>query len=68
MGFANSSDNNGIDFERLRRDLINEYGAQMVTFSGVVGFAAMRDAQTASEERLVEMAKRVGFNIDKYRR
>ena len=29
MGFANSSDNNGIDYERLRRDLINEYGAQM---------------------------------------
>ncbi|MBQ7241880.1 MAG: hypothetical protein IJS35_03740 [Firmicutes bacterium] len=67
--FSNSGDSSAgrIDYNRLRKDLINEFGAQMAIFSGVVGFAAMSDAQKASEDQLLEMARRVGFNIDRYR-
>ncbi|SDW15795.1 hypothetical protein SAMN04487759_10518 [Kandleria vitulina] len=39
MFFSKSKTN--IDYKRLRKDLINEYGAQMVSFSGVFGFLDM---------------------------
>ncbi|WP_026489167.1 hypothetical protein [Butyrivibrio sp. XBB1001] len=58
----------GIDFERLRKDLIDEFGAQMVTITGTMGYSDMCDAQNASEDQLLEMAKREGININKYRR
>lgn len=57
-----------IDFDRLREDLMDEYGAQMVTFTGAMGYSDMCDAQHASEEELLKMAQREGFNLDKYRR
>ena len=56
------------DYERLRNDLMDEYSAQMVTFSGAVGYADMCDAREASNEELLEMARREGFNLKKYRR
>lgn len=67
--FSRSSNNNGeIDFKRLRADLMDEYGAQMAAYSGGLGFLDMCDAQNASEQQLLEMAKREGFNLSKYRK
>lgn len=69
MGLFSGNNSGGkIDINRLREDLMDEYGAQMVTFTGAMGYSDMCDAQSASEEQLIEMARREGFNIDKYRR
>ena len=62
----NNTQNGDIDFKRLRSDLMDEYGAQMATYSGGLGFLDMCDAQNASEQQLLEMAKREGFNLNKY--
>jgi len=67
--FSHNSNSNGdIDFKRLRNDLMDEYGVQMSAYSGGLGFLDMCDAQNASEQQLLEMAKREGFNLSKYRR
>ncbi len=67
--FSNhASYESNIDFKRLREDLMDEYGAQMVSYSGALGYSDMCDAQDASEERLVEMAKKEGFNLEKYKK
>ena len=63
-----SSNNDDIDYKRLRNDLMDEYGAQMAAYSGGLGFLDMCDAQNASEQQLLEMAKREGFNLYKYRK
>lgn len=69
MGLFSHSNNEGkIDFYRLRNDLMDEYGAQMVTFTGAMGYSDMCDAQCASDEMLLEMAKREGLDINKYKR
>ena len=70
MGFFfNSSNNNeDIDFESLRADLIDEYGAQMASFSGGLGFCDMFDAEDASNDELFAMAKREGIDLRKYRK
>lgn len=60
--------NNYADYKRLRNDLMDEYGAQMAAYSGGLGFLDMCDAQNASEQQLLEMAKREGFNLSKYRK
>lgn len=71
MGLFSHSDNNNtggdMDFNRLRNDLMDEYGAQSAAFSGGFGFLEMCDAQDASDEQLLEMARREGFNLDKYK-
>ena len=65
--FSRSSNNNGeIDFKRLRADLMDEYGAQMAAYSGGFGFLEMYDAQDATEDQLLEMARREGINLNKY--
>jgi hypothetical protein len=67
--FSRSSNNNGeIDFKRLRADLMDEYGAQMAAYSGGFGFLEMYDAQDATEDQLLEMARREGINLNKYRK
>ena len=63
-----NGDSEDIDFGRLREDLMDEYGAQMVTFTGTMGYSDMCDAQKASNEQLLEMAKKEGLNIDEYRK
>ena len=63
-----SSKNDDIDYKRLRNDLMDEYGAQMAAYSGGLGFLDMCDARNASEQQLLEMAKREGFNLSKYRK
>ena len=69
MGFFSHGSNTHkkIDFDRLRNDLMDEYGTQMVTFTGAMGYSDMCDAQDATEVQLIEMAKREGFDLDKYR-
>ena len=67
--FSSSSNNNGeIDFKRLRSDLIDEYGGLMAAYSGGFGFLEMCDAQDATEDQLLEMARREGINLNKYRK
>ena len=69
MGLLFHSDNGEqYDFEKLRRDLVDEYGAQSAAFSGGFGFLEMCDAEEASNEQLLEMARREGFSLEKYRR
>ena len=63
---CNSSDD--IDFDRLRRDLVDEYGAQSAAFSGGFGFLEMCDAEEASNEQLLEMARREVINITRYKK
>lgn len=45
---------------------MNEYGAQSAAYSGGLGFHDMCDAEDASDEQLLQMAKREGFNLNKY--
>ena len=68
--FFNSkkADDGDYDYNRLRRDLVNEYGAQSAAYSGGLGFLDMCDAEDASKEQLLEMAKREGVNLNKYRK
>ena len=61
-------DKRDYDYNRLRKDLENEYAAQSATFSGGFGFCQMIDVQRASNEELLKMAKREGFNLNKYKR
>lgn len=63
---SNSTDD--IDYDRLRRDLVDEYGAQSAAFSGGFGFLEMCDAEDASNDQLLEMARREGFNLSNYRK
>ena len=58
--------NQNIDFERLRNDLMDEYGAQMVSATGLMGFSGMMDASRASEEELLDMARREGIDLSRY--
>lgn len=46
---------------------MDEYGVQSATFSGGLGFLDMCDAQDASNEELLRMAKKEGFDLNKYR-
>ncbi len=55
-----------IDFEWLRNDLMNEYGAQMVAATGLMGFSDMCEAKNASEEELIEIANREGISLEQY--
>ncbi|MCR5769680.1 MAG: hypothetical protein K6G87_00450 [Butyrivibrio sp.] len=66
--FFRSNDNDYYDFDRLRRDLVDEYGIQSASFSGGLGFLDMCDAEDASNEQLLEMARREGFNLNKYKK
>ena len=56
------------DYKRLRKDLENEFAIQSVSFSGGFGFCQMMDASSASNDELLRIAKREGFNLNKYRK
>lgn len=67
--FSHNNNSTGdIDYDRLRRDLVDEYGAQSAAFSGGFGFLEMCDAEDASNDQLLEMARREGFNLNRYRK
>ena len=61
-------DNKEYDYKRLRRDLADEFGAQGAAFSGGFGFFEMMEAESASEEELLKIAKREGVDLRKYRK
>ena len=65
---SSNNDSDDYDYDKLRRDLVEEYGIQSASFSGGLGFLDMCDAEDASNEQLLEMARREGFNINKYKR
>ena len=65
FGSSSNNDDYDYDYERLRSDLMDEYGIQSAAFSGVLGFLDMCDAKDASNEELLRMAKREGLNLNK---
>lgn len=65
--FGSSNNNEDIDYDKLRSDLVDEYGAQMASFSGGLGFCDMCDAENASNDELIAMAKIEGIDLRKYR-
>ena len=65
---SSNNDSGDYDFDRLRRDLVDEYGIQSAAFSGGLGFLDMCVAENASNEQLIEMARKVGFNLNIYKR
>ena len=65
---GNNKEDNTYDFERLRKDLVEEYGIQSASFFGGLVFLDMCDAEDATNEQLLEMARREGFNLNKYKR
>ncbi len=66
--FWNNDNEADYDYKRLRRDLEDEFGAQGAAFTGDFGFLEMIEASDASNKELLKMAKREGFNLDKYKK
>jgi hypothetical protein len=64
MFFSKSKTN--IDYKRLRKDLIREYGIRMISYSGGLGFLDMCKVEDVSNEQLLELAKKEHFNLKKY--
>ena len=64
MFFSKSKTN--IDYKRLRKDLIREYGIRMVSYSGGLGFLDMGKVEDISNEQLLELAKKEHYNLKKY--
>ena len=53
-----------IDIERLRRDLIDYFGTAMSVFP--VAMMELSQVQNASPEKLIEIAKKNGFDLRDY--
>lgn len=66
--FWDDDSNKDYDYKRLRKDLENEYAIQSASFSGGFGFLEMMEVSDASNEKLLKMAKKAGFNLNKYRK
>ena len=66
--FGMFDDNQEYDYERLRKDLANDYGAMGATFLGDLGFVNMLEAEGADNEELLKMAKREGYDLNKYKK
>lgn len=61
-------DKDKIDYEKLRQDLIDQYAAEMVSFSSGLGFLDAMDAEDADHDTLIKMAKKVGIQVNKYQK
>jgi hypothetical protein len=68
MMLHKKSDAADIDYELLRHDLMNEYGAEMASYSGGLGFLDMQKAEHADQKTLIAMAERAGIDLRRYRR
>ncbi|MCH3960886.1 MAG: hypothetical protein LKE48_01960 [Solobacterium sp.] len=68
MIFQKKGDAEDLDYELLRQDLMKEYGAEMTSYSGGLGFLDMQKAEHADEKTLTAMAKRAGLDLRRYRR
>lgn len=66
MGFFSNDDD--YDYKRLRKDLSNDFGAMGATFLGGLGFVQMMEAESASNEELLKMARREGYNLNRYKK
>lgn len=66
--FSLSKDNEDIDYESLKGDLLDEYEARMTSISGGLGFCDMCEVEDASNEELLAMARREGIDLRKYRK
>ncbi len=53
-----------IDVERLRRDLIDYFGTAMSMFP--VAMMELSQVQNASPEKLIEIARKNGFDLRDY--
>lgn len=53
-----------LDYERLRGDLIDYYGTAMQYFP--MAFMEVSEVENASEEKLLDMAEKAGFDINDY--
>lgn len=55
-----------MDYERLRKDLKEYYGAAV--FSGLpMAVIELSDVESALESKLINIASRTGFNLDDYK-
>lgn len=55
-----------IDYDKLRSDLINYYGTAMSYNPMVV--VELSEVQCASNEKLIQIARKNGFNLDNYKK
>ena len=53
-----------IDYERLRSDLMNYFGSAMPYFP--IAVIDLTDVELASEEKLEQIARQNGFDLNKY--
>lgn len=53
-----------IDYEKLRKDLIDYYGTAVIL--NPMAMVDLLRVQNASDEELVDIAKRNGFDLTKY--
>lgn len=53
-----------IDYEKLRKDLIDYYGTAVIL--NPMAMVDLLKVQNASDEELVEIARRNGFDLTKY--
>lgn len=56
--------NENIDYESLRRDLIDYFGSAMSSFP--IALMDVVNVETASEEELLELAIENGFDLSNY--
>ncbi len=54
-----------IDFDRLRRDLLNYYGTAMMSASPMAMMNVI-DVEHADERRLIKLAEDAGIRLDAY--
>ena len=55
-----------MDYERLRKDLKEYYGTAV--FSGLpMAVIELSDIESAPESKLINIARRAGFNLDDYK-
>lgn len=57
----------GIDFEKLRSDLIDYLGTAFYAGYGVA-IVEISDVERASNEELIELAQKYGFNLENYQK
>ena len=53
-----------IDYERLRRDLIDYYGTALTMFPQAI--MEVMDIKKASYDKLLQYARKSGFNLNNY--
>lgn len=53
-----------IDFERLRSDLMDYYGAAMMYYP--VAVIELTNVETASNDKLIQIAMQNGFDLSNY--